>query len=65
MRITYIFCLSAVYLKSSQIDYEMWDEITNPFTKFNGSTVEVWESICNFIQQFAGYVITYPCRNWS
>ena len=21
----------------------MWDEITNPFTKFNGATVDVWE----------------------
>ena len=25
---------------------KVWDEITNPFPKFNGSTVEVWEWIC-------------------
>ena len=39
----------------------MWDEITHPFRNFYGSTVEVSESICNFILQFAVDVITYPC----
>ena len=26
----------------------MWDEITYPFSNFNGATVEAWEWICNF-----------------
>ena len=38
----------------------MWDEITYPFSNFNGSTIEVWEWISNFIQHFTGNVITYP-----
>ena len=28
---------------------EEWDEITYPFPKFNGRTVEVWECISNFL----------------
>ena len=36
--------------------------MTYPFPNFNGATVEAWEWIKNFIQSFAGYVITYPCR---
>ena len=27
----------------------MWDEISGPFSYFNGKTVEVMESISNFI----------------
>ena len=38
----------------------MLDEITYPFLNFNGSTVEVYERISNFIPHFAGHVITYP-----
>ena len=30
----------------------VWDEITFPFPNFNGSTVEVWEWISNFIPHF-------------
>ena len=37
----------------------MHDEITHPFPNFNGCTVEVWESISNFIPHFTGHVITY------
>ena len=39
----------------------MWDEITYPFSNFNGCTVEVWEWISNFIPHFTGHVITYTC----
>ena len=46
---------------SNYIHYKMWDEITNPFTHFNGATVEVWEWISNFIPHYTGRVITYPC----
>ena len=38
----------------------MWDEIIYPFPNFNGSTVEVWEWINNFITHFIIDVITYP-----
>ena len=31
------------------IHYEEWDEVTDPFLKFNRLTVEVWERISNFI----------------
>ena len=31
---------------------KVWDEITYPFLNFNGSTVEVWEWLSNFIQPF-------------
>ena len=40
----------------------MWDEITYPFSNFNGATVEVWEWRSNFIPYFTGHVITYPMR---
>ena len=39
----------------------MWDEIIDPFPNFNGTTVEVWEWIRNFIPHFTGYVISYQC----
>ena len=38
----------------------MWDEIFFPFPNFNGTAVEVWEWINNFIPHFAGYVIIHP-----
>ena len=46
---------------SNYIHYKVWGEITNPFLHFDGSTVEVWEWISNFIPHFTGHVITYPC----
>ena len=39
--------------------YTVWDEITYPFPNFNGSTIEVWEWISNFILQSIVHVITY------
>ena len=37
------------------------EEITYPFSNFNGATIEVWEWINNSIPYFTGHVITYPC----
>ena len=34
--------------------YNVWDEITYPSLNFNGTTVEVWEWISNFIPHFTG-----------
>ena len=48
-------------LTSNHIHYNVWDEITYPFPNFNGTTVEVWEWISNFIPYFIEYVISYPC----
>ena len=36
------------------IHYEVWDEITYPFTNFNGATVEVWEWINDFVSYSTG-----------
>ena len=33
----------------------MWDEITYPFPRFNGTTVKVWESISNFYSLYMAY----------
>ena len=41
---------------------KVWDKISYPFPNFNGSTVEVWEWISNFILHILMDVITYPCR---
>ena len=38
---------------SNSIHYEIWDEITYPFPKFNGTATEVWEWV-NFIPYFTG-----------
>ena len=43
--------------------HDVWDEISYPFPNFNGSTVEVWEWISNFIPHFIVHVITYPRRD--
>ena len=47
------------------IHFKMWDEITYPFPNFNGATVEVWESLSNFIPHCTGHVIAYPCWDSS
>ena len=39
---------------------KVWDENTDPFQNFNGSTVEVWEGISSFIPYFKTGVIIYP-----
>ena len=49
---------------SNYIHYKVWNEITYPFTNFNGATVEVWEWINDFILYFPGHVITDP-RGYS
>ena len=46
-------------------NYEMWIEFTYPFPNFNGCPVEVCEWISNFTPRFTGYVITYPCWDYS
>ena len=38
----------------------MWDEIANPFQKFNDCTIEVWEWNSNSTKNFTGRMITYP-----
>ena len=43
----------------------MWDEITYPFLNLSGCTVEVYEWISNFILQFTGRVVNYPCWDQS
>ena len=42
---------------SKYIQYNVWDEITYPFSNFNGCTVEVWEWIRFVILHFTGYVV--------
>ena len=42
--------------------YKMWDEISYPFPNFNGSTVDVWEWITDFIPHFIMDVLTYGCQ---
>ena len=39
------------------------DEITYPFSNFNGAIVDVFEWISNFIPHFIIDVITYPRRD--
>ena len=43
----------------------VWNEIIYPFQNFNGATVEVWESVYNFIRHFIMDVITYLCWDLS
>ena len=40
---------------------KVWDETTYPFPNSNGSTVEVWERIGNFMPHIIMDVITYLC----
>ena len=44
---------------SNCIRDKVWDEIVHPFPNFNGTPVEVWELISNFIPHFTGLVITH------
>ena len=46
---------------SIYIHYKVWDEITYPFSHFNGTAVEVWEGISNVILHFNKKVITHTC----
>ena len=42
-------------------NYKMWDEMTYPFSNFNGATCKVLQWVSNFIPHFTRCVITYPC----
>ena len=44
---------------------QVWDEITHPFTNFNGCIDEVLEWINNFISYFILELIIHPCKDWS
>ena len=48
---------------SNYMPSKVWDEITYPFSNFNGCTVEVWEWISHFIPHFTWHVIIHPCQN--
>ena len=48
---------------SNHIHFKVWDEIIYLFPNFNGAIVEVWEWISNFIAQFTGHIVIYPCWN--
>ena len=37
---------------SKHMPNKVWDEITDPFSNFNGATVEVWEWISNLLTRF-------------
>ena len=37
----------------------VWDEIIYPFPNFNGTAVQVWDYISNFIPHFIMDVFTY------
>ena len=50
---------------SDYFQYIVWDEITYPFTHFNGRTVDAWGWIRNVVPHFTGHVITYPCWDKS
>ena len=52
---------SVVVWISNYIHYNVWDEITYPFPNLNGSAVEVWEWMSNFILHLTGHVVTYKC----
>ena len=44
---------------SMHMPSKVWDKITYSFPYFNGTTVEVWEWISNFMPRFVLDVITY------
>ena len=46
---------------SIHIHYKVRDENTYPFPNFNGSIVEAWEWISNFISHIIMEVISYQC----
>ena len=46
--------------KLNRMFSKVWDEITYPFSNFDGGTVDVWTWISNFIAHFMMNVTTYP-----
>ena len=47
---------------SNHMSSKVWDEITYPFSNFNGCTIELWERINKFILYLMMDVITYSAR---
>ena len=47
------------------LHWKVWDEFTSTFPSFNGSTVELWEWINDFVPHFIGHMPTYPIRHWT
>ena len=48
---------------SNRIHYKVWDEITYTFPNFNGTAVEVWEWVSNFVCERMG--ILTPRVYWT
>ena len=48
-------------MASNHMPSEVWDEITCPFSNFNGCTDGFWEWITDFILQITVDATTYPC----
>ena len=46
---------------SNHSHYDVWNGFTYPSPSLDGWAVEVWGWICNFIPQFIGHEITFPC----
>ena len=44
---------------------KVWEEIIYIFPNWNGSTLQVWEWINNFMPHFIMDVISYPCWYWN
>ena len=51
-------------MENNHMTSKVWDEITYPFSNFNGVTVEICEWISNFIPHAMMDVITYPCWDY-
>ena len=51
--------------RSNDMPHKVWDEITYPFPNVNGTTVEFWVWIRNFIPHFTSHLVTYPCWDQS
>ena len=47
---------------SNYVPGKVWGEITYPFLNFNGTTVEVYEWISNFIPHISGQVTLIHAR---
>ena len=58
-----IVCYRPIWRYPSGAQYlsKVWNKVTYPFPNFNGSTVEVWEWMSNFILHIIIDVTTYPC----
>ena len=50
---------------SNHIYHKVWDEITYPFSNFDGAAMEVCEWLSNATSYYTGHVIIYPCWDWN